>query len=56
MNFNKHIVVLVFDNYKKVLRKYNFTPNRIYNLDETNTTTVVQASNLNVQTVATQVG
>lgn len=41
-SFNKHNVETFFDNYEKVLRKYNFTPDRIYNLDETNIMTVVQ--------------
>lgn len=42
--------------YEKVLRKYNFTPDRIYNLDETNIMTVVQAPNVIAQTGAEQVG
>lgn len=45
-----------YDNYKKVLRKYNFTPDRIFNLDETNIMTVVQAPNVIAQTGIKQVG
>lgn len=55
-SFNKHNVETFFDNYEKVLRKYNFTPDRIYNLDETNIMTVVQARNVIAQTGAKQVG
>lgn len=49
-------MVKFFDNYEKVVRKYNFTPDRINNLDERNIMTVVQTSNVNAQTGAKQVG
>lgn len=55
-SFNKHNVMAFYDNYEKVLRKYNFTPDRIFNLDETNIMTVVQAPNVIAQTGIKQVG
>lgn len=55
-SFNKHNVNQFYDNYEKVLRKYNFTPDRIYNLDETNIMTVVQAPNVIAKTGTKQVG
>lgn len=42
-SFNKQNVETFFDNYEKVLRKYNFTSDRIYDFDEINIMTVVQA-------------
>ena len=41
VGFNKTRVNKFFDNYKKVLEKYQFTPDRIYNLDEMGLTTVL---------------
>lgn len=45
-NFNKHNAETFFENYERVLRKYNFTPDRM----ETNIMTVVQAPNVISQT------
>ena len=42
-SFNQHNVNQFFDNYEKVLKKCNFTPDRIYNIDKTSIMTVVQA-------------
>ncbi|KAB0805337.1 hypothetical protein PPYR_02307 [Photinus pyralis] len=40
--FNKHKVDQFFENLKKVLDKYKFPPEKIYNLDETGVTTVMK--------------
>lgn len=45
-------VVQFFNNYEIVLPKYNFAPDRIYNIDEMYIMTVVQARNVIVQTGA----
>nr|XP_022910289.1 uncharacterized protein LOC111421376 [Onthophagus taurus] len=41
--FNPTNVKQFFDNYRKLMEKYNFTPDQILNCDETGITTVVQA-------------
>ena len=43
MSFNKDRVMEFFDNYKTVLKKYNFTASKIYNLDETGISTVLRS-------------
>lgn len=54
-SFNIHNVMQFYENYE-TLKNYNFTPNRIFNLDETNILTVVQAPNVIAQTGIKQVG
>lgn len=39
--FNKSAVTQFFDNYERVMSKYQFAPDRIINLDETGITTVL---------------
>lgn len=39
--FNRTAVNEFFENYRAVLTKYQFTSDRIYNLDETGVTTVM---------------
>lgn len=41
LGFNRNKVNEFFNNYKNVLEKYKFTPERIFNLDETGVTTVL---------------
>lgn len=55
-SFNKHNVMMFFNNYENVLQRGNYTPDRIYNLDETNIMTVVQAPNVIARTGQKQVG
>ena len=43
MSFNKGRVMEFFDNYETVLKKYNFTASKIYNLDETGISTVMRS-------------
>lgn len=43
LGFNKARVGEFFANYQKVLDQYQFTPERIFNLDETGVTTVLSA-------------
>lgn len=40
MGFNKKQIDTFFDNLTQLLRKFNFPPSRIYNMDETGITTV----------------
>ena len=40
--FNKHKVYQFFDNYDRVMTKFKFPPENIYNLDETGVTTVMK--------------
>lgn len=44
--FNKSNVETFFKNYSKVLQDETFTPDRIYNLDETVVPMVLQAPNV----------
>lgn len=39
--FNKAAVAQFHDNYERIMRKYNFTPDRIINLDEIGISTVL---------------
>lgn len=39
--FNKAAVAQFHDNYERIMRQYNFTPDRIINLDETGISTVL---------------
>ncbi|CAH1636479.1 unnamed protein product [Spodoptera littoralis] len=55
-SFNKHNVMMFFDNYERVLQRGNYTPDCIYNLDETSIMTVVQAPNVIARTGQKQVG
>ncbi|KAJ8953421.1 hypothetical protein NQ318_023538 [Aromia moschata] len=48
--FNKYNVNTFFDNYAEVQAKYNFTPNRIWNTDETGISTVMQAPKVIAET------
>lgn len=47
---------MFYDNYEMALQKTHFTPDRIFNLDETNIMTVVQAPNVIAHTGMKQVG
>ncbi|XP_065671766.1 uncharacterized protein LOC136089643 [Hydra vulgaris] len=55
-SLNQHNVNQFFDNYEKVLKKSNFTPDRIYNINETSIMTVVQAPHVIASRGAKQVG
>lgn len=55
-SFNKHNVMMFFDNYERVLQRGNYTPDWIYNLDKTSIMTVVQAPNVIARTGQKQVG
>lgn len=48
--------MMFFNNYEKVLQRDTYTPDRIYNLYETNIMTVVQAPNVIARTGQKQVG
>lgn len=55
-SFNRHNVLEFQNNLEKVFQKKAFTPDRIYNIDETNIMTVVQAPNVIAQRGQKQVG
>lgn len=55
-SFNRNNVSEFQNNYKKLLTKFKFTGDRIYNLDETGVSTVCQAPNIVAQTGVKQVG
>ncbi len=55
-SFNRQNVAEVFNNYKKALEKYKFTPDRIWNLDETGCTTVQKPSRIIAAAGAKKVG
>ena len=42
-SFNQDNVNQFFDNFEKALKKHNFAPDRIYNIDLTSIMAVVQA-------------
>jgi len=45
-----------FDNYEPALISWKFTADRMYNIEETGVSTVVQSSNIVAQTGTKQVG
>jgi hypothetical protein len=47
--FNKTNLIEFFDNYKRALKFWKFTADRVYNIDETGVSTVVQSHNIFVQ-------
>lgn len=55
-SFNKTNVMFFFDLYEKALKKYPVTPDRIYNIDETGVSTVVDPPNVVAQKGVRQVG
>lgn len=55
-SFNKTNVDEFFNNYERALTMANFTGDKIYNLDETGVSTVVQAPNVIAKLGARQVG
>lgn len=55
-SFNKTNVTEFQDNYERALQSYPFTPNKIYNIDETGITTVVQSPNVVAKKGTKQVG
>lgn len=55
-SFNKTNVTEFQDNYERALQLYPFTAEKIYNLDETGITTVVQAPHVVAKKGAKQVG
>lgn len=55
-SFNRHNVTEFQNNLERALQKTTFTLDRIFNLDETNIMTVVQAPNVIVQCGQKQVG
>lgn len=54
--FNKPIVEKFFDKYKEVLNKHKFTPDRIYNMDESGLSTVHNPPKVVAPTGVKQVG
>lgn len=54
--FSKTRVADFFTNYREVLQKYNFGPDKIYNLDETGITTVMKPRKVVTSTGKKQVG
>ncbi|XP_055906379.1 uncharacterized protein LOC129941699 [Eupeodes corollae] len=55
-SFNQKNLEEFHSNYERALGKFNFTADRIFNLDETGVTTVVQAPNVIAQKGQKQVG
>lgn len=55
-SFNAANVKEFFDNYERAITRYKITPERIYNLDETGVTTVMQAPKVIARAGAKQVG
>lgn len=55
-SFNKHNVLEFFRNYQNVMDRHHFKPHRIYNIDETGLTTVLQAPKIIAQCGKKQVG
>ncbi|KAG1714542.1 hypothetical protein GQR58_001134 [Nymphon striatum] len=55
-SFNRHNVTLFFNNYDAVLEKDEFTPDKIWNLDESGCTTVQRQARIIAETGCKQVG
>lgn len=55
-SFNKHNVQEFFGNYQNVMDRHHFKPHRIYNIDETGLTTVLQTPKVIAQSGKKQVG
>ena len=55
-SFNRHNVMVFFNNYDAVLKKYGFTPDKIWNLDESGCTTVQRPARVIAETGSKQVG
>ncbi len=55
-SFNRHNVSQFFDNYEAILDKHAFTPDRIWNLDESGCTTVQRPKKIIAETGCKQVG
>jgi hypothetical protein len=54
--FNKTNVMEFFDNFELALRYWKFTADRVYNIEETGVSTVLQSLNIVAQTGTKQVG
>ena len=54
--FNKAAVAQFHDNYERIMGQYNFTPDRIINLDETGISTVLSTSKVIAGRKQRQVG
>lgn len=54
--FNKAAVAQFHDNYERIMRRYNFTPDRIVNLDETGISTVLSTPKIIAGRKQRQVG
>jgi hypothetical protein len=54
--FNKTKGIAFFDNYERALKSWEFTAYRVYNIDETGVSTVVQSPNVVAQLWTKQVG
>jgi hypothetical protein len=54
--FNKTNVMEFFDNYERALKFWKFTADRVYNIEETGVSTVLQSLNIVAQTGTKQVG
>lgn len=55
-SFNRHNVTLFFDNLESLLDKYAFTPDKVWNLDESGCTTVQRPGKIIAETGCKQVG
>lgn len=56
MSFKMHNVGLIFDNLSKILKKLNFTPAIIWNIDETGITMAQKHNNVAVLSFIRQIG
>ncbi|KAF2900302.1 hypothetical protein ILUMI_05888, partial [Ignelater luminosus] len=54
--FNQNSIRFFFDNLLRVLEKYEIPPEKIYNLDETAVTAVLQAPRIIAATGIKQIG
>ncbi|XP_039300200.1 uncharacterized protein LOC120355656 [Nilaparvata lugens] len=54
--FNKHTVGVFFNKLEEVIKRYNFRPNEIFNLDETGVTTVPRSEKIIGKKGCKQVG